>query len=153
MKIFTLSMLICILILPISILYAGDSLSVVDAWVLEAPPGMKVMAAYMTLKNNSDNVHELKGVSSPEFERVEMHRTIIENELASMVKQDSMTVNAGEVLKFEPGGSHLMLINPKKILKSGYEIDLTLILKNEKKLNTKAHVRKHSEMTGMEHHN
>ncbi len=153
MKIFTLSMLICILILPISILYAGDSLSVVDAWVLEAPPGMKVMAAYMTLKNHSDNEHELKGVSSPEFERVEMHRTIIENELARMVKQDSMTVNAGEVLKFEPGGSHLMLINPKKILKSGDEIDLTLILENEKKLNTKAHVRKHSEMTGMEHHN
>ena len=152
MKIFTISMLICILIVPISILYAGDSLSVVDAWVLEAPPGMKVMAAYMTLKNNSENVHELKGVSSPQFERVEMHRTIIENEQAHMVKQDSMTVNVGEALKFEPGGSHLMLINPKKILKSGDEIDLSLILENGKKLNIKAHVRKHSEMNSMENH-
>jgi len=152
MKIFTLSMLICILIVPISFLYAGDSLSVVDAWVLEAPPGMKVMAAYMTLKNNSDKVHELKGVSSPQFERVEMHRTIIENELARMVKQDSMTVNVGEVLKFEPGGSHLMLFNPKKPLTSGDEIDLSLILENGMKIDIKAYVRKHSEMHSMEHH-
>jgi copper(I)-binding protein len=151
MKIYALSMLICILIVPISTLYAGDSLSVVDAWVLEAPPGMKVMAVYMTLKNNSDNEHELKGVSSPQFERGEMHRTIIENELVRMVKQDSMTVSAGEVLKFKRGGSHLMLFNPKKILKSGDEIDLSLILENGKKLDIKAHVRKHSEMHGMEY--
>jgi copper(I)-binding protein len=80
-----------------------------------------------------------------------MHRTIIENDQARMVKQDSMTVNAGELLKFEPGGSHLMLFNPKKPLQSGDEIDLTLILENDMKLNIKAHVRKHSEMQSMEH--
>jgi copper(I)-binding protein len=44
-----------------------------------------------------------------------------------------------------------MLFNPKKILKSGDEIDLSLILENGKKLDIKAHVRKHSEMHGMEY--
>ncbi len=151
MKIVTLSILICIFFGPISILYAGDSLSVLDAWVPESPPGMKVMAAYMTIKNNSENAHELSSVSSAQFERVEMHRTIIENEQARMEKQDIMTVKAGETLKFEPGGNHLMLFNPVKKLKSGDEIDLSLILKNGNKITVKAQVRKHSEMHKEKH--
>jgi len=55
MKIIVFLMLICLLIVPVSILNAGNFLSVQDAWVLEAPPGMKVMAAYMIIKNSSEN--------------------------------------------------------------------------------------------------
>ena len=142
MKSVILSMMICILLVPISILYAGDPLTILDAWVLEAPPGMKIMAAYMNLQNNSEIAHELIGISSPQFERVEMHRTIIENEQAHMEKQDIMKVKAGDTLKFEPGGSHLMLFNPKMNLIRGDEIDLSLILKSGSKLHVKAQVRK-----------
>jgi len=144
-------MLIFIFLVPVSILFAGDSLSVIDAWVLEAPPRMKVMAAYMTLTNNSENDYELIGVSSAQFERVEMHRTIIEHEQARMEKQDIMTIKAGDTLKFEQGGNHLMLLNPKMNLKRGDEIDLSLIFENGNKLHTKAYVRKYSEMHGMDH--
>ncbi len=152
MKIVALSMLICLLIIPVSVLYAGNSLSVQDVWVLEAPPGMKVMAAYMTIKNSSENSYELSAVSSVQFERVEMHRTIIENEQARMERQNRMTVNAGDTLKFEPGGSHLMLFNPEVRLKSGDEVDLSLKLNNGIIIDVKAQVRKHSEMHSKEHH-
>ena len=152
MKVVALSMLICVLVVPVSILYAGDSLLVQDAWVLEAPPGMKVMAAYMTIKNSSENSYELSGISSAQFERVEMHRTIIENEQARMERQNRMTVNAGDTLKFEPGGSHLMLFNPEVRLKSGDEVDLSLKLNNGIILDVKAQVRKHSEMHSKEHY-
>ncbi len=152
MKVVALSILICVLVVPVSTLYAGDSLLVQDAWVLEAPPGMKVMAAYMTIKNSSENSYELSGVSSAQFERVEMHRTIIENEQAQMKRQNRMTVNAGDTLKFEPGGSHLMLFNPEVRLKSGDEVDLSLKLNNGIILDVKAQVRKHSEMHSKEHH-
>ena len=152
MKIVTLPILLSILLAPISILYAGNALSVHDAWILEAPPGMKVMAGYMTIRNDTGDTHDLTGVSSAQFEKVEMHRTIIENEQARMEKQDIMTVKDGDTLKFEPGGSHLMLFNPVKNLKSGDEIDLNLILKNGNKLYVKAQIRKHSEMINMEHH-
>jgi len=149
----TLSVLICILVFPISIVYAGDPLSVIDAWVLEAPPGMKVMAAYMTLKNISDNNYELKAVSSPEFERVEMHHTIIEHDQARMEKQNTMTVQAGNTLKFEPGGNHLMLINPKKSLRRGDDVVLSLIFNQGNKLDVIAQVRKRSEKLNTEHDN
>jgi copper(I)-binding protein len=151
MKIIVLSSLICLLIVPVSILHAGDSLLVQDAWVLEAPPGMQVMAAYMTLKNSSESSHELSGVSSAQFERVEMHRTIIENEQARMEKQNKMTVKAGDTLKFEPGGNHLMLFNPEVRLKNGDKVDLNLKLNNGTVLNVKATVRNHSEIYSMEH--
>ena len=145
------ALLICILLVPISILYAGDSLSVLDAWILEAPPGMTIMAGYMTIRNDTGDTHYLTGISSAQFERVEMHRTIYENEQARMEKQNIMTVEAGETLKFEPGGSHLMLFNPVKSLKNGHEIDLTLILKNGSTLDITAQIRRHSEMINMKH--
>ncbi len=142
MKIITVSMLICIFIVPISLVYAGDYVSVVDAWVLEPPPGMKVMAAYMTLINNSENAFDLKEISSPQFEKVEMHRTVIENEQARMEKQAFMTVKGNGTLKFTPGASHLMLINPLRSFTKGDEIDLRLIFTNGKMMNIKAEVRK-----------
>jgi len=152
MKIVTLPILLSILLAPISNLYAGNALSVHDAWILEAPPGMKVMAGYMTIRNDTGNTHDLTGVSSAQFERVEMHRTIIENEQARMEKQDIMTVKAGDTLKFEPGESHLMLINPLRSLKNGDEIDMSLILENGNKLEVKTQVRRYSEMQKIEHH-
>jgi len=152
MKIIVFLMLICLLIVPVSNLNAGNLLSVQDAWVLEAPPGMKVMAAYMIIKNSSENSYELSSISSAQFEKVEMHRTIIENEQARMEKQNRMTVNAGDTLKFEPGGSHLMLFNPEVRLKSGDEVDLSLKLNNGIILDVKAKVRNHSEMHSKEHY-
>lgn len=140
-----------ILLVPISVLYAGDTLSVLDAWILEAPPGMRVMAGYMTVRNDTADSHELTGISSTQFERVEMHRTIYENDQARMEKQEIMKVESGETLKFEPGGSHLMLFNPVKRFKNGDEIELTLILKNGSNLDANAQIRRHSEMQHKKH--
>ena len=151
MKIASLSMLICILLIPISGAYAENSLSVLDAWILEAPPGMKVMAGYMTIRNDTDHAYDLTGVESNHFERVEMHRTIIESEQARMEKQDKMIVKAGDTLRFKPGGSHLMLFNPIKSLKKGDEIDLTLLLRNGNKIKVIAQIRRHSEMMNITH--
>ena len=145
------ALLICILLIPISILYAEDSLSVLDAWVLEAPPGMRVMAGYMNIRNDTGDPHALLDISSAQFKRVEMHRTVFENDQARMKRQSIMTVEAGETLKFEPGGSHLMLFNPVKSFTNGDEIDLSLILKNGSKLDVKAQIRRHSEMQNIKH--
>jgi copper(I)-binding protein len=151
MKITVLLMSACIFFFPLSVVKAEDDVSAKNAWIPEAPPGMNVMAAYVTIMNNSDHAMDVTGVSSDQFERVEMHRTVIENEQVRMIKQDRMKINAGESLKFEPGGSHLMLFNPKKSLKEGDEIDLKLTFTGERTLAVKAQVRKHANMR-MEHH-
>ncbi len=143
----------CILFFTLSFVYAEESLSAHNAWVPEAPPGMKVMAAYVIIKNDTGDTDDLIDVSSSHFGRVEMHRTIIENDQARMVKQDRIAIKPGEAIKFEPGGSHLMLFNPKENLKKGDEIDLNFVFNRGSTLTVKAQVRKHSEMHSMEHNN
>jgi copper(I)-binding protein len=151
MKTLTVLTIACILLATPSLTVAEGQLTVSDAWIPEAPPGMNVMAAFMIIRNDTGITRYLTGVSSDQFERVEMHRTVIENEKARMVRQYELTINSGDVLKFEPGGNHLMLFNPKKSLKKGDEIGLILLFKNEDIVSVKARVRKHSEMHSTHH--
>ncbi|UCH45653.1 MAG: copper chaperone PCu(A)C, partial [Nitrospiraceae bacterium] len=58
-------------ITPAALLQAASPLTVHNPWVLESPPGMKVMAAYMNLTNESEKDRIITAVSSPDFNRVE----------------------------------------------------------------------------------
>ncbi|RMD70852.1 MAG: copper chaperone PCu(A)C [Gammaproteobacteria bacterium] len=53
-------------------------------WIPEAPPNAKVLAGYMTLVNTGDAPEVLTGVESPLFQRVEMHRMVMEKGMARM---------------------------------------------------------------------
>jgi len=143
---FYCSFFVVLFIATLSLVQADSPLDVHNPWVLEAPPGMKVMAAYMTLKNDSAKDLIITTVSSPSFNRVEMHKTVMDKDKASMIKQDTMTVKAGQDLLFKPGGSHLMLIGPKKPLKSGESIDIKLTLRNGEYIIVTAPVRKFNDM-------
>jgi copper(I)-binding protein len=101
-------------------------ISVRDAWVRETPPGVAMMAGYMVLQNNTSRPQVLVAASSPGFETVMIHRTIVKDGLARMVHapQTELTPNAS--LTFSPGGYHLMLMNPKRTLRAGDRVDITL---------------------------
>ena len=62
-------------------LQAGD-LQVRDVWIQTAPPGVKVMAAYLEVKNNGKTQQTLTGVSSPAFGKIEIHRSVIHENMA-----------------------------------------------------------------------
>ena len=133
-------------ITPAALLQAASPLTVHDPWVLESPPGMKVMAAYMNLTNESEKDRIITAVSSPDFNRVEMHKTVIDNDQASMMKQESMTIKAGQDLAFQPGGHHFMLIGPKKPVTSGESVAIQLTLSSGENIDVIAPVRKFNEM-------
>ena len=70
--------------------------SVRDAWIREAPPGVGMMAGYMALRNNTSGPQILVAASSSGFESVTFHRTIIKDGIAGMVQasQVELTRNA-----------------------------------------------------------
>ncbi len=107
-------------------LYADNALSVSAAWIPEAPPVAKVMAGYLEIKNNSDSKIILKSVSAKDFERVEMHETVTKDGVAKMVEKTAIEIPAQGSVSFKRGGLHLMLIGPKRSLKRGDTVDLTL---------------------------
>ncbi len=106
-----------------------QELSVKDPWIPEAPPNASALAGYMSLNNATGRVKTLTGGTSDTFERIEIHETVYEKEsgLARMVRRDSIRIGAGQSFNFEPGGHHLMLINPKRRLREGERVPLSLL--------------------------
>ena len=101
-------------------------IAVHDSWVREMPPVASTTAAYMMIENESAKPQVLMGAQSSLFERVELHRTVEEGGVASMVKQEQVEIAPGATLKMEPGGYHVMLIGFKQPLKAGDEVPLVL---------------------------
>ncbi len=113
-----------------------------NAWIREAPPGSKNLVAYMTLENEKENTLVLTGAVSSEFESIEMHHTIIKDDIASMVRQYSIRIAPYSIEKFEPTGLHMMLINPRRELKEGDKVKIALLFSNYRKIKVVFLVRK-----------
>lgn len=132
---------ICKLLLFVCIGQVNASqLQVTDAWIPEAPPVARVMAAYLTLNNPSDKNLTLTSVSSPDFKRVEMHRTENKDGMSRMVRQNNVEIPAKGRTEFKPGGLHLMLMQPKRAIKKGDTVMLVLTV-DKQTLSVKATVK------------
>jgi len=101
---------------PAVVAFSEDEnmLVVENAWSPQSPPGVSVVAGYLSAINISKNSITVTGLSSPAYQTVEIHRSLIENGVASMVEVKSLLINPGERIEFSPGGLHLMLINRKQ---------------------------------------
>ena len=75
-------------------------------------PGMQMAAGYLTLTNNTPQSIIITRVSSPQFEAVEMHESVLEDGVSRMYALGSLTVPPHRSVRFEPGGKHLMLMRP-----------------------------------------
>ena len=83
-----------------------------DMVVAKPMPGMQMTAAYLTLTNNTTQTITITRVTSPNFEAVEMHESVLEDGMARMYALGDVTILAGASVRFEPGGKHLMLLRP-----------------------------------------
>jgi copper(I)-binding protein len=101
---------------------AGD-LHISGAYVpLNASPG--VAAAYFTVTDDGA-ADTLVSVSSPVSREVGMHRTVESGTTGEMVPVASLPVSQAAALRLQPGGYHLMLMNPTP-LTVGERVALTL---------------------------
>jgi copper(I)-binding protein len=112
-----------------------------DPWIAEAPPGAMAAAAFMVLENDGAEPRSAVRAKSPACERIEFHRSEMEDGIARMREQKSLTVPAGGSLVLEPGGTHMMLIRPAA-LRAGDRIQISLELDDGEKLAVEAVVRK-----------
>jgi copper(I)-binding protein len=115
----------------VSISACAESILIVEnVWIREAPPSVKVLAGYMTLKNPTDQDIILICADSPAFEDVMFHKTEISDGIAKMRHADEITIPANSSFELTPGNYHLMLMGKKNPLKEGDNVELTLIFKN-----------------------
>lgn len=75
-------------------------------------PGTSTAAGYLTLTNNTSQGMTITRVTSPQFENVEMHESVLEDGISRMYALGELTLLAGQSVHFERGGKHLMLMKP-----------------------------------------
>jgi len=99
-----------------------------ESWIAEAPPNVTAQAGYLTLANNTSKPMTLISVTSDAFEKIQIHRSVHDKAtgLVTMVHEKQADIPAHTTLKFEPGGYHLMLINPKSTLREGDQVTMKL---------------------------
>ena len=129
----------------------GVNVQIKDPWVLAAPPNVKVLAAYLEIINNGGKPRILINVSSPAFDQVGIHRSVMHGNMAHMEHLKELTIppNASVVLK--PGGLHFMLMDAKKPLHIGDQVPMTLTFRSGEKIVVTAIVRS-GQMEVMEDH-
>ena len=111
---------------PIAAATEEAGVSVRDAWVREAPPGMTMTAGYMLLQNKTSRPQVLVAARSSGFETVMIHRTVAKEGMTGMEHAPQIELLPNASLLFAPGGYHLMLLNPKRTLRAGDRVDITL---------------------------
>ena len=103
-----------------------SQVTIENAWSRATPPGAKVAAGYMTLRNKSAAADRLVGASSPAAARVETHVIEKQGEILRMREVKGYAVPAKGSFELKPGGPHLMLVDIKAPLKEGDKVPLTL---------------------------
>lgn len=92
-------------------------------------PANAPMAGYFEMRNRSRNSVQLTAARSPAFGEIMIHRTVVQDGSSKMEHQHGGVMLApGDVVSFEPGGLHLMLMDAKQSLEVGDEVPVTLEL-------------------------
>lgn len=133
--------LLLVSIFPIC-LSAQENILIHNAWINEAPPNAHVNAGYFEIENHQQHAITLVQVSSEEYERIDIHRSVVSDGVAKMVLQKSVIIAANTALTFVPGDYHLMLHHPRKQFRAGQQIQLSLMFANGKEMTVMAEIRR-----------
>ena len=95
-------------------------------WIRATPPGAKIAAGYITIRNKGSQSDRLVGASSPMAAKLQTHVTVKDGEVLRMREVKGYEIPAKGTFELKPGGAHLMLVDIKQALKEGDKVPVTL---------------------------
>ncbi len=119
---------------------AAGKLRVEDAWIREAPPGATAMAGYATLRNTGDETVRLLAVQSAAFRNASVHETVISGGMSRMRELHDLEIAPGETVALQPGGRHLMLMDPRNPVALGDKVEILFLLADGTRVKTEFEV-------------
>ena len=105
---------------------AADSVTVVDPYVRQAPPGATTTGAFMVIKNGGAKDVKLVKADNPASKTTELHTHLNEGGVMKMRPVKDIEVKAKGETALKPGGLHVMMIDMKGPMKEGDMIPITL---------------------------
>jgi copper(I)-binding protein len=110
--------------------YKLGNLHIDHPWARPTPGSAKNGAAYFVIRNNGQKPDVLIAAGANVSERIELHEHINDNGVMKMREvAGGIRVGAGETVKLEPGGYHVMFLGLKQPLKEGEQFPLSLTFK------------------------
>ncbi len=107
------------------------SLELKHPWSAKAPAVAPVIGGYVTIVNTGTQGDRLIGGTTSVAERFEIHESSIVDGVARMrPAKQGIEIPAGATLNLQPGGAHIMLVNPRQRPAEGEKFKATLEFKN-----------------------
>jgi copper(I)-binding protein len=139
-----LSLLLVSLALPASpppARAAGCLPQVRDGWIRMPPMNLPMMAGYARIENRCAQPATIVSADSAAFADASLHETRIERGISRMRATAALRIPAGGSVVLHPGGSHLMLMQPRTPLKAGGKVAIDFLLQDGRKLRGEFEVR------------
>ena len=108
----------------------AESIMIENAWIREAPPNSKIMAAYLDIINGSDDEYVLIAAQSDAFEKIEFHLSATKDSVTHMHKQEQIVIPPHTTFTFKPGSYHFMLFNNLFPMRVGHKAAIQLLFEN-----------------------
>jgi copper(I)-binding protein len=125
------------LVITVAMLFSAcsprEGIAISDAWIRPAAQGTNG-AVYFVIHNYSAAADELTGISIEVAKAAEMHTSQMNGDVMQMDHVQAVPLPADAETRFEPGGLHIMLVDLKRDLKAGDQIELTLQFRDSKDL-------------------
>ena len=112
-----------------------------NAWIRWLPAGLPA-GGYMQLHNLSAKPIDLVRATSADYGSTMMHHTVNKGNTTEMLPVARVTIPAHGSVAFQPGGYHIMLMQPKKTIQPGDQVPITLKFSGGTTLRVEFQVRK-----------
>ncbi len=94
------------------------------------PAQSRMTAAYGTFRWHGDQPLVITDWSSDRYGDVSLHRTVVRDGVSRMEAAPAATIQPNGTLVLEPGGLHLMLMQPVQTVQAGESLGLMLTSDN-----------------------
>jgi periplasmic copper chaperone A len=113
-----------------------------DAWTRATVPGAKTAVGYLVFTNKGSEEANLMVLTSPVSDKVQIHRTSVDAQgVSKMWPVGFLRIPAGETVRFDPNGLHLMFNDIKAPFVVGQKVSLRVMFEHEPEMIVQLEVR------------
>ena len=111
-----------LLLLPLSACARDCAPQVRDGWIRLLPGGMPMQAGFGRIDNRCPMPATIVSASSPAYASVELHESKMVGGVSRMRAVPELRIAPDGAAVLQPGGLHLMLMQPRATLKPGSRV-------------------------------
>lgn len=101
-----------------------------DGWIRMPPVPRPMLAGFGRIANRCKGEQVVVAAHSPRFGEVSLHETRVVDGVSRMREIDRLPLAPGAQAVLQPGGLHLMLMQPDAALAEGERVPLVLVLED-----------------------